>query len=779
MTSAAEETRRLERLQLLLERGDAPVQSNCTKSNKRERDAPADGAEDRGGRNRKKRKGQFKNKERQQMAKQDRGAATRLQTVCLDLAFWNRCGEHTTERCGDGGETTSTTSPAPADGEIAATAAISSSSDRAKDAEREKGKNSACRRSHDVAGKLAEIERCGAMPYCLPPTPTEDETTNQAVAGPSEADAQGLKETTADGESDDLFAKVRLPTGEGSKLPCLVFRARGFCPAGVNCLWAGDHVDLKTGENLFDWNKIRGAAEADEGFVFADAESEPASKAALTRFIRERLHCATLQSGIAETNQLTDDIRNGLRRKRLAFPKSDTTIKLFSTLGAKKDSENAQGEAVAMADNDAAQLQHAAAGDPERELHQAAAAAEAVSGHRAASASTSGVGQIIIPDRLHDLPAVREQKRKMFCNKRILAPLTTVGNLPFRRLCVEQGCEVTVSEMALAESILAGNNSELAMLRRHSSEKHFGVQITSGAAAAMVKCAEFLDAHVDCDWVDINAACPLDQLHSKGCGSILTVRERALRQMVFGMRSVLSPEKLLTCKIRMSHYDNCSRYDALHILPKVYSWGADAAILHGRTARQRYTKLANWEYLKGCKQGLDGKMPLVGCGDVLSHTQYHKYLQEDYVDGVMIGRGALIKPWIFREIAEKRHIDLPATERLELIKKYCHYGLEHWGADERGRDTTRRFLLEWMSFYHRYLPIGLLEREYFGETQINWRPPRNCFGRDDLETLLMSGRCEDWIRISEMFLGKAGGAFSFVPKHKSASYKDPTEGASG
>ena len=134
---------------------------------------------------------------------------------------------------------------------------------------------------------------------------------------------------------------------------------------------------------------------------------------------------------------------------------------------------------------------------------------------------------------------------------------------------------------------------------------------------------------------------------------------------------------------------------------------------------------------------------------------------------------------IFREIAEKRHIDLPATERLELIKKYCHYGLEHWGADERGRDTTRRFLLEWMSFYHRYLPIGLLEREYFGETQINWRPPRNCFGRDDLETLLMSGRCEDWIRISEMFLGKVGGAFSFVPKHKSASYKDPTEGASG
>ena len=114
-----------------------------------------------------------------------------------------------------------------------------------------------------------------------------------------------------------------------------------------------------------------------------------------------------------------------------------------------------------------------------------------------------------------------------------------------------------------------------------------------------------------------------------------------------------------------------------------------------------------------------------------------------------------------------------------MVKKYCQYGLEHWGSDERGRDTTRRFLLEWLSFFHRYLPIGLMEREHYGETVINWRPPRGTFGRNDLETMLMSPKCEDWFKISEMFLGKCGPNFTFVPKHKSASYKDENVTASG
>lgn len=139
----------------------------------------------------------------------------------------------------------------------------------------------------------------------------------------------------------------------------------------------------------------------------------------------------------------------------------------------------------------------------------------------------------------------------------------------------------------------------------------------------------------------------------------------------------------------------------------------------------------------------------------------------------MIGRGALIKPWLPTEIKEQRHIDLSATERLDIVRKYCDYGLEHWGSDQHGVNITRRFLLEWISFLHRYVPVGLIENCRIPQ-RINQRPPR-FKGRDDLETLLASPESDDWVKISEMFLGKVKDGFIFEPKHKSNSYEVPID----
>jgi tRNA-dihydrouridine synthase 3 len=98
--------------------------------------------------------------------------------------------------------------------------------------------------------------------------------------------------------------------------------------------------------------------------------------------------------------------------------------------------------------------------------------------------------------------------------------------------------------------------------------------------------------------------------------------------------------------------------------------------------------------------------------------------------------------------------------------RFVNYGLEHWGSDDKGVCSTRRFLLEWLSFQHRYIPVGLLD---VLPQKMNQKPPA-FRGRNEMETLLSSDRASDWIKISEMFLGRVDDEFVFVPKHKANAY---------
>lgn len=104
--------------------------------------------------------------------------------------------------------------------------------------------------------------------------------------------------------------------------------------------------------------------------------------------------------------------------------------------------------------------------------------------------------------------------------------------------------------------------------------------------------------------------------------------------------------------------------------------------------------------------------------------------------------------------------------------------MEHWGSDQAGVNRTRRFLLEWLSFTCRYVPLGLLERPAAAPQRMGDRPPPLA-GRDDLETLMASGDVEDWVAISELLLGPVPDDFVFVPKHKAAQAPVALAGGGG
>ncbi|KAG0251916.1 tRNA-dihydrouridine(47) synthase [NAD(P)(+)]-like protein [Actinomortierella ambigua] len=374
----------------------------------------------------------------------------------------------------------------------------------------------------------------------------------------------------------------------------------------------------------------------------------------------------------------------------------------------------------------------------------------------------------VTQDDTPDVPLRACEKKKIdFRGKTYLAPLTTVGNLPFRRICKEYGVDITCGEMALAQNIVQGHKSELALLRRHASEDLFGVQITGNKVDVITKACDVINQTCDVDFVDLNMGCPIDQMFNSGCGSGLMGRMSKVKSILKGMQSVLDVP--VTVKYRMAIYDK--KPIGTNLTPRFHLYGAALGTLHGRSRQQRYTRLADWDYIQACTEvdrgtpGTDDYMPLFGNGDIMGYTDYYEHLEKHNVDGCMIGRGALIKPWIFEEIKSKRHWDISSNERFDMMKRFCDYGLEHWGSDTHGVNQTRRFLLEWQSFLYRYIPAGLLE---VLPQKINERPPP-FVGRDDLETLMASSNVQDWIKLSEMILGPAPAGFRFDPKHKANS----------
>ncbi|TAQ83917.1 hypothetical protein B7494_g7760 [Chlorociboria aeruginascens] len=400
-----------------------------------------------------------------------------------------------------------------------------------------------------------------------------------------------------------------------------------------------------------------------------------------------------------------------------------------------------------------------------------------------------------------DPPFLPSEKRRLYFGPEtpVLAPLTTQGNLPYRRMCVDFGAQITYSEMAMTTPLIQGQKSEWALMKAHESEispprytpssivqgydnskdLKFGAQVSASKPWQALKATEAMTQLLPhLRLIDLNCGCPIELVYRQGAGSALLDMPSRLEKIIRGMNAV-SLDVPITAKIRMGTKD--SKPTAQKLIDRLAFGGPDVAsrlgapgcaaiTLHGRSRQQRYTKDANWKYISECaaliksyhlqKDDLTdtirepdartlpnspyGKLYFIGNGDCYSHVDYLDHIQNARVDSVMVARGALIKPWIFEEIESGQYLDKSSTERLSYIEKFCRYGLEAWGSDEVGVGQTRRFLLEWLSFAHRYVPVGLLDHL---PPSLQDRPPAYR-GRDDLETLLASNNYLDWLKLA-------------------------------
>lgn len=277
----------------------------------------------------------------------------------------------------------------------------------------------------------------------------------------------------------------------------------------------------------------------------------------------------------------------------------------------------------------------------------------------------------------------------------IMAPMTKGSNLPYRRLCVELGARVTMSEMTVARRLKQKRKGEFALIRRAPEEPCFGVQLAGTNPDEMAWAAGLVESR-GADFVDVNFGCPIDHFTRKGLGASIGRQPNRIRRIIEAMKRGVTRVPV-TAKIRLGWNDEDRNF--LDQARAAEEGGADAITVHGRTRNARYRLAADWDAIGQVVAAV--KVPVVGNGDILFPHEIGEARTRSGCTAVMSARGVLIKPWLFRETTEG-YLDLDGEARLDVYRRYVALALEHWGSDDHGRGRVREFLRWHVGFWCRY-----------------------------------------------------------------------------
>ncbi len=298
----------------------------------------------------------------------------------------------------------------------------------------------------------------------------------------------------------------------------------------------------------------------------------------------------------------------------------------------------------------------------------------------------------------------RKEAQDFFRNVVVMAPMATGGSLPYRRLCREFGAVRTCSEMVMAHKLVKGG--ERPLIRSHESETDFGVQLAGKREEIMAEAAVIAVEH-GAKFIDINFGCPIDLIVRYGSGAAMLKRPGKLGSVVSAVREAVDVP--LSVKIRLGYANE--KINCVKIAGIIEDSGADAVTVHGRTRAQRYRLSARWEYIEEVAQAVS--IPVIGNGDLLTPWDLRRRREETSVRSFLVARGALIKPWIFKEFADDAPWNPNMIERWEVLRKFVEFGQEHFGDDEKGMKRVRRFFLWHWDFWNRYRP--LTEAQYLAQ----------------------------------------------------------------
>ena len=288
-----------------------------------------------------------------------------------------------------------------------------------------------------------------------------------------------------------------------------------------------------------------------------------------------------------------------------------------------------------------------------------------------------------------------------------LAPLAGFTDSAFRTICKKCGTDVVVSEMVSADGLIHNKEKSLKYLDFTDFQRPYGIQLFGSDPIIMAKGAE-IALEMKPDFIDINMGCPVKKVIKRGAGSALMNTPELAESIVQEIKNVMSGTSIpLSVKIRAG-WDNFS-INAVEFGQKMENTGCDMICLHPRTRSQMFSGKSDWSLIKKLKEKLT--IPLIGNGDITSVEDIIRMFKETECDSVMIGRGVLGKPWIFRNIKEHFEngeiLDISWKEKLKIIKKHFELEIEHKGEKQALVEMRSHF-----SYYTKGLPGGAKVREF-------------------------------------------------------------------
>ncbi|MEL6536466.1 MAG: tRNA dihydrouridine synthase DusB [Bacteroidota bacterium] len=271
----------------------------------------------------------------------------------------------------------------------------------------------------------------------------------------------------------------------------------------------------------------------------------------------------------------------------------------------------------------------------------------------------------------------------------LLAPMEDVSDPPFRAVCKENGSDVMYTEFISSEGLIRYADKSVQKLDIYDYERPVGIQIFGNEIESMKEAATIVE-RAQPEILDINYGCPVKKVACKGAGAgILQDIPKMERMTAEIVKQVDLP---VTVKTRLGWDENTIKI--VEVALRLQDAGIKALSIHGRTRKQMYKGVANWDPIAEVKAHPDVEIPIFGNGDIDSPQKAKEYKDTYGIDGIMIGRAAIGYPWIFNEI--KHYLATGETlpppdmeERVRVARKHLDFSIE-WKGERTGVVEMRR-----------------------------------------------------------------------------------------